>query len=116
MISLALPFPPSLNHYWRATTRGVLISKRGRQYRQAVIGEILTQRPASAPLTTRLSVSVELCAPDKRRRDIDNYVKAALDALVHGGVIEDDSQIDQLLIRRGDIKTPGRLYIALEEL
>ena len=115
-MKLSLPFPPSLNHYWRYTPRGVLISKRGRAYRNEVYAAILEQRGSRPLIMDRIGVSVELCAPDKRRRDIDNYVKAMLDALVHGQVIGDDSQVDRLLIHRGGITKPGRCYVEIELL
>jgi crossover junction endodeoxyribonuclease RusA len=43
---------------------------------------------------------VEIAAnqPDNRRRDLDNYLKAPLDALMSAGVYEDDSQIVDLRI------------------
>lgn len=48
----------------------------------------------------RVSVEIEAWLPDLRRRDVDNLLKAPMDALTHGGVWEDDSQIDYLSIRR----------------
>jgi crossover junction endodeoxyribonuclease RusA len=43
--------------------------------------------------------------------DIDNRVKAALDALTHAGVYDDDSQIDELFVARGDIVKGGRCQV-----
>jgi crossover junction endodeoxyribonuclease RusA len=36
--------------------------------------------------------------PDKRRRDLDNILKALLDGLTHSGVWGDDSQVVDLRI------------------
>jgi hypothetical protein len=38
LIALVLPFPPSVNRYWRVSPRGrgVLLSKEGREYRRRV--------------------------------------------------------------------------------
>ena len=54
--------------------------------------------------------------PDRRRRDIDNLTKVPLDALTHAAVWEDDSQIDELYIRRDEIKKGGFITIQITEL
>jgi crossover junction endodeoxyribonuclease RusA len=77
----------------------MLISKRGREYREQVIALVWP----GEPLTTRLAVEMLLYPPDRRRRDIDNTAKALLDALQHAGVYTDDSQIDRLVIERGPL-------------
>lgn len=45
-----------------------------------------------------VSVSVLVVRPDRRKRDLDNLLKAVLDTLVLLGVIEDDSVIEKILI------------------
>jgi Holliday junction resolvase RusA-like endonuclease len=56
------------------------------------------------PRDARYHVTVSLYFGDKRRRDADNCAKAAADALNPkggwGGVWNDDSQIDSLLVIR----------------
>jgi len=94
-------FPPTLNSYYVKTARGIYISKAGKLYRQH-IAEVLIQQIGEPPmLSDRLLVEVVLFPPDKRKRDLDNYLKALLDALTHYGLWEDDSQIDQLMVYRG---------------
>ena len=102
MISLTLPYPPSVNHYWRhVPNRGTLISKEGREYRIGVIGEImLIKHLHNFPLEGRLAVLIHATMPDRRKRDIENIQKALLDSLEHAGVYLDDSQIDDLRIIR----------------
>jgi len=98
--TLTLPWPPTFNTYWRFVKGRVLISKKGRQYRKAVQDEALVQgfpRLGDA----RLRVAVLAYPPDRRRRDLDNLPKGLLDALGHAGVYDDDSQIDDLRIKRG---------------
>ena len=54
--------------------------------------------------------------PDRRRRDLDNLLKPALDALQHAGVYEDDSQVDWLVARRRAPDRPrGHVEIRVEE-
>jgi Holliday junction resolvase RusA-like endonuclease len=52
--------------------------------------------------------------PDKRRRDIDNPVKATLDALVHWGVLHDDSCIVELLVFRDCVDHTGHGRVVLD--
>ena len=101
---LYLPFPPTINSYYVKTKNGQFISQKGRKYRVDVEAEVREQFSFSA-LDGQLLVEVVLHMPDKRRRDLDNYMKALLDALTLAGVWEDDSQIDQLAIYRGTVAT-----------
>ena len=91
-----LPFPPSVNHYWRHVGSRTLISQKGRAYRDGVIHDVeeLGLRAITGPI--RLEVMVT--RPDRRRRDVDNLLKSLLDALDHADVYEDDSQIQDLRI------------------
>jgi len=112
VIVLTLPFPPSVNTYWRNIGRGrTLISKRGRQYRDDVVGQVANR--LIAPLQCSLHVAITLHAPDKRRRDVDNYLKAPLDALTHAGVWADDSQIDRLSVQRGENIAGGAAVVVI---
>ena len=108
-VRLKLGVPPSTNSYYRSVTgKGVLISKRGREYRAEVAKAC--QEYVGAFGDDRLSVLVVLRPPDKRKRDLDNFCgKALLDALMKAGVFQDDSQIDCLTMIRGrlDRENPG---------
>ena len=64
----------------------------------------------------RLSVKILVNPPDKRRRDIDNLTKVPLDALTHAAVWEDDSQIDELYIRRNAVTAGGSITIQINEI
>ena len=113
---LVLPWPPSVNTYYRSLSKGplagrVLISEKGRAYR-AETSAIMQRRGLRLP-AGRLRVVIDAYPPDRRRRDLDNLLKAALDALVHGGAIEDDSLIDDLRIRRGEVRQGGELRILI---
>lgn len=111
--SLTLPFPPSINHYWkhRGRTAGVYLSKEALAYREAVKHSIV----ATKPLETRLSVSVKLHAPNRRKYDIDNRVKSLLDALTHSGAWLDDELIDHIQITRGNIIKGGACIVEIAE-
>jgi len=60
--------------------------------------------PVSVVLTLRpSSIVIEVEASDAQRGklkgDSDNFAKSCLDALVRGGVLEDDSQVVELSVR-----------------
>ena len=96
-LEITLPWPPSVNTYWRTFNGRMIISAKGREYRTAVGLQMVLQnmiKHFSGPL----QVEIEAWRPDKRRRDLDNLLKATLDALAHAGVYEDDSQIVDLRI------------------
>ena len=121
MNPIVLPFPPSVNSYYRSIRMGkscrVLISKRGREYRQDMIDLIAklvhddTAYQGLFPFVQRLGMTVTLNAPTRRKYDIDNRSKALLDALQHARVYEDDEQIDELTLKRGDIIKGGQAIV-----
>jgi crossover junction endodeoxyribonuclease RusA len=121
-VVLDLPWPPSLNRYWRHPSRGKLagrhlISEDGRRYRTAVQAELLSYLGRrTLPLAGRLGVSMFAAPPDRRVRDLDNLPKAVLDSLSHAGLWTDDGQIDRLLIQRAPVEKGGRMRIVVEIL
>lgn len=106
---IILPWPPSVNRYWRTFRGRMLISAEGRAYRSAVLGIMLPMK--LTPLKVPLAVQINANQPDKRRRDLDNICKAALDGLKAGRAYEDDSLIHELHLRWTTDGDPGTLRI-----
>ena len=104
-------YPPSINHYWRRVGDRTLISRTGREYRERVAAELAEQ--GVEMFDGRLGLFIRAFPPDRRRRDLDNILKALLDALEHGGLFYDDSQIDHLEILRDDVKPGGQVHLVL---
>ena len=112
---IELPYPPSLNRYYRSVKGRVLISKKGREYRTQA-GLQVTLQKCQAKLTGRLKVVIAAYVPDKRRRDLDNTLKCTLDSMQHAMVYIDDEQIDDLRIYRAGFEKGGKLIIEITEL
>jgi len=113
-LTLELPWPPSINHYWRHAKGRHYISLEGQMYRETVFFSTCKFRNQFKE-TDRLAVSIEAFPPDKRKRDLDNVLKSLLDALQKAEIYPDDGQIDILTIER---KTPfnGKVIITIENI
>ena len=114
MIELTLPWPPSVNHYWRSYRGMVVISEAGRKYRAAVAEQVFLQLRGKSTIG-KLKVTIEAWRPDNRRRDLDNLLKAVLDSMGHAGLYIDDSLIVDLRIYWA-AEIGGMLKIKIEEL
>ncbi|HGY2444832.1 TPA: RusA family crossover junction endodeoxyribonuclease [Escherichia coli] len=111
-MKLILPFPPSVNTYWRHPNKGAfagksLISAAGRKFQSAACAAIVEQlrrlpKPTSAPA----SVEIVLFPPDNRIRDLDNY---------NAGVWEDDSQVKRMLVEWGPVIPEGKVEITISK-
>jgi crossover junction endodeoxyribonuclease RusA len=113
MIELTMPWPPSVNRYWRTFQGRMIISAEGREYRKAVADQVLIQRGAKH-YEGKLRVVIEAWRPDNRRRDLDNLLKAVLDSLTHAGVWADDGLIVDLRIYWAD-NIGGMLKVKVSE-
>lgn len=105
-----LDYPPSLNRLWRHFHGRAILSREAREYKKVVQYQALEQR------VTRqdgpLCVSLHLFRPAKRG-DIDNATKALFDSL-NGLAWNDDSQIVEMHVYRGDDKNYPRVEINVE--
>ena len=114
MIDITLPWPPSVNTYWRMFKNRMIISEAGRKYRTAVAEQIFLQSRGKST-TGKLKVVIEAWRPDNRKRDLDNLLKAVLDSMGHAGLYIDDSLIVDLRIYWAP-EIGGMLKIKIEEL
>jgi len=85
-----LPWPPSVNNYYRHVGPRVLISREGRKYRRMVVSRLGGLYPK---FTGKVRLALDCYPPDRRRRDLDNLLKSLQDALVNAGLLEDDSLV-----------------------
>lgn len=119
-VNMLLPFPPTVNTYWRHIVMGkraaTILSDAARKYRKAVCDAILEQHTPRGIFSGRLAVAIIACPPDRRARDLDNLPKGILDSLKHAGVIQDDSAIDQLTVMRSAIVKGGSVNVTVSEI
>ena len=95
--TLRLPWPPSVNTYWRHGRGRTYISENGKRYREIVFVRTVRLLPYCQQ---RVAVEIMAFPPDRRKRDLDNLLKALLDSLENAKAFDDDSQIDDLRICR----------------
>ncbi len=114
-VILFLPWPPTVNSYYKVTRHGQrYLDKKVRAFRDVVAESVHEQMPG-VTLDESLFMEVYLFPPDRRKRDLDNYMKGLLDALTNAGLWDDDSLIDQLHIYRGEIVSGGSVRVELSD-
>lgn len=117
MIELTIPYPPTVNHYYgRAKNGNVYIKFAGKTFRRLVMLECLQKDVCT--IHGYVLMQIDMYPPDKRIRNIDNILKALLDALEHGGAYDDDDQIIDLHIKKHvkEIRKGGVIVVRFEEL
>ena len=98
MYSITLPFPPSVNRYWRAYRGRVCKSADAKAYQEKAGWE--AKAAGIQPITGKVAVTLHFYRPI-RRGDLDNRVKVLLDAL-QGIAYADDNQVNEIHAHQGD--------------
>lgn len=87
---LILPVPPSVNHCYGRTKFGVYKTAEAKAWQQEA-GYRAKAWWKSQPIDTKLVLNIWVWWPNKRRRDLDNICKLALDALT--GIVWTDDHL-----------------------
>ena len=96
---IVLPLPPSINRLWRTTKSGGMYrSPKYAAWRTAAIWQTAVQ-VKDGGIKGRYKVVFHFVRPDKRQRDLDNLLKAAMDVLVTAKVVENDCLCEWLEAR-----------------
>jgi len=113
MTIIKLPYPPSMNTYWRNFRGNTVLSKAGREYKTSVAECVVAQEIPKFG-DKRLEVTMWLYPRSKVVTDLDNRLKAVLDGLEEAGVYDNDGNIDILMIQRGEQRKGGGIDVMIE--
>lgn len=108
-----MPWPPSVNTYWRHARSVTYISAQGRAYLKLISQLSLIWN--LKPFTERLYVDIKAFPPDHRIRDLDNLLKVTLDSLQKANIFLNDNQIDRLIIERKNVIKGGGMIVEIGE-
>lgn len=128
LAEMRLPFPPSLNHYWRKDRGGMHISEEGKKYiaRVQQLALLNGRGDTEYSLTVlrqpepkqKLKVCAVFHCPDNARRDLDNLFKVLFDCMTKAKVWHDDSQVFELdamkLLKRDYTSSDARGWVDME--
>lgn len=107
---LVLPFPPTTNNLFAGKEK----RHRSRAYKDWHVEAYAAylRQPRPRPITGPVRLDIALGKPDRRRRDVSNYVKALEDFIVKDArVLEDDSQVEDLHVYWCTETVGARVYV-----
>jgi len=113
-MEMTVPYPIySRNRYYRMGASGFYLDPGVKADKARVA--VRVRKAGRKPMRGRLTLHLDLHAPDGRKRDLDNLLKSLQDGLKEGGAFEDDSQIDKVvLVRRRIIRPKGKVVVKIE--
>lgn len=118
LLSITLDgLPPTVNHLYRTGGRHRYKTPEGAAYQEATAAEMRAQREAlparhcRGPYLGQVALHIVMTARSRRKWDLDNRVKAVQDCLQMAGIIKDDSQITELVVRRDPLPKLDRTTI-----
>lgn len=115
VVRLELPHPVSVNHQYGTGRNGQrFLTAKAKSFRDEVGKLCLFHK--NRRFTGPVSLFVQWFPPDHKRRDIDNILKALCDALEHGQLLKNDSQIAHLEVTRQEVVASGKLPVELRSL
>lgn len=114
-LKLTLPVPPPVNTYYRNFRGRMVMSAKGREFKK-LVAEYIAENQYRKFWDARLHVLLIFHPINKRKTDLDGRLKAVLDALEDAGVYNDDEQVDQLTIIRGNVVRGGKVVVYIDEI
>lgn len=119
LLSITLDgLPPTVNHLYRTGGRHRYKTAEGAAYQEATAARMRAQwelfptlRRARGPYLGPVALHIVMTSRTRRRWDLDNRIKAVQDCLQMAGIIKDDSQITELVVRRDPMPMLDRTRI-----
>lgn len=112
MITLVLPYPPTVNHMYRRARGHLALTPEALAFRHAV--RMIAMVQGVTPLVGPVAVFLDVYRP-RRRGDLDNILKATIDAL-QGLAYQDDDQVEQITAQRYEDKRAPRVEVSVVPL
>ena len=112
MITLVLPYPPTVNHMYRRARGHLALTPEALAFRHAV--RMIAMVQGVTPILGPVAVFLDVYRP-RRRGDLDNLLKATLDSL-NGVAYRDDQQVEQITAVRYDDKRAPRIEVSVVAL
>ena len=112
-IEIEMDLPPSVNNLYRLGKGNVYRSPKYVNWRNATLWSVSLQAQFRK-ISTEYKLTIRVVKPDKRKRDLDNILKALSDILESAGVIENDhfcQHIDLAWVKEGP-----PCYIVIESM
>jgi len=112
MITLVLPYPPTVNHMYRRARVRLALTPEALAFRHAV--RMIAMAQGVTPVTGPVAVFLDVYRP-RRRGDLDNILKATLDAL-QSLAYHDDQQVTEIHAQRYEDKRAPRVEVSVVPL
>lgn len=107
MVTLELPYPPSVNAIWRFSGKSAYVSKQyaaWKKHADAAFLEQKSQKTVGTPIKGAFEVTMTFSERQRRwNTDLDNRIKTTMDALQRFGLIENDSKCQKLTAAWGPV-------------
>ena len=109
--------PPTANHLYR-TARNSRRYKtaEGSRWQRDAAAIMAAAYKGGSPYSGDVTVDITFGTPDRRRWDLDNRLKALLDALQMGGILANDAQIKRLCVARINVSGQARTEIIVDNM
>ena len=114
-MSVELPWPPTVNHYYTVARGRKILSAKGRAYKTECCWLMTAERVPKLD-SGKFEVLIHAYPPDRRKRDLDNILKPVLDALGEYGAITDDSDVDLISIGRIEVRKGGLIAVSVNKM
>lgn len=124
-MKILLPFPPSVNAYWKQVViktktgknfRSTALTKRAKEFRIAAFITVKQQYPIHRVIDYPVKVLIHLHPPSLRKYDVDNFNKGILDALTHSNIWVDDELVCDLRIVKRPKQKGGAVIVDIQPL